>query len=115
MSWIRIDYYGSRLKSWSFLCVTFHASLLVHALWVFTSKISQTSLGNHPKPKTSFCDHLLVHNPIFLWSKILDGDSDIPQDYGIYAYFNSHFRPPLCSRTSIIQAGRSHHINSDKC
>jgi hypothetical protein len=38
MSWIRIDFYGSRLRSWSFLCVTFHASLFVHALWVFTSK-----------------------------------------------------------------------------
>jgi hypothetical protein len=23
MSWIRIDFYGSRLRSWSFLCVTF--------------------------------------------------------------------------------------------
>jgi hypothetical protein len=45
MSWIRIDFYGSRLRSWSFPCVTFHASLFVHALWVFTSKISQTSLG----------------------------------------------------------------------
>jgi hypothetical protein len=51
MSWIRIDFYGLRLRSWSFLCVTFHASLFVHALWVFTSKIS---LGIHPKPKTFF-------------------------------------------------------------
>jgi hypothetical protein len=91
MSWIRIDFYGSRLRSWPFLCVTFHASLFVHALWVFTSKISQTSLGLHPKPKTSFCDHLLVHNSIWVWSKILDGDSNIPQDYGIYTYFSSHF------------------------
>jgi hypothetical protein len=71
MSWIRIDFYGSRLRSWSFLCVTFHISLFVHALWVFTSKISQTSLGIHPKPKTSFCDHLLVHNPIWVWVKLL--------------------------------------------
>jgi hypothetical protein len=23
MSWIRIDFYGSRLRNWSFLCVTF--------------------------------------------------------------------------------------------
>jgi hypothetical protein len=72
MSWIRIDFYGSRLRSRSFLCLTFHASLFVHALWVFTSKISQTSLGIHPKPKTCFCDHLLVHNPIWVWSKILE-------------------------------------------
>jgi hypothetical protein len=28
MSWIRIEFYGSRLRRWSFLCVTFHASLL---------------------------------------------------------------------------------------
>jgi hypothetical protein len=37
------------------------------------------------------CDHILVHNPIWVWSKILDGDSNIPQDYGIYAYFSNHF------------------------
>jgi hypothetical protein len=115
-SWIRIDFYGSRLRSWSFICVTFHASLFVHALWVFTSKISQTSLGIHPKPKTSFCDHLLDHNPILVWSKIRDGDSNILQDYGIYTYFSNHFLSLLCSRTSIVQAwGRSHHIISDKC
>jgi hypothetical protein len=115
MSWIRIDFYGSRLRSWSFFCVTFHASLFVHALWVFTSKISQTSLGIHPKPKASFCNHLLVHNPIWVWSKILDGDSNIPQDYGIYTYFSSHFPSLLCSRRSIIQAwGRSHYIISNK-
>jgi hypothetical protein len=54
MSWIRIDFYCTRLRSWSFLCVTFHASLFVQALWVFTSKISQTSLGIHPKLNTSF-------------------------------------------------------------
>jgi hypothetical protein len=113
MSWIRIDFYGSRLRSWSFLCVTFYASLFVHALWVFTSKILQTSLGIHPEPKTSFCDHLLVHYPIWVWSKILDGDSNIPQDYGIYTYFSNHFPPLLCSRTSIVQAwGRSHYITS---
>jgi hypothetical protein len=65
-------------------------------------------MGLHPKPKTSFCDHLLVHNPIWVWSKILDGDSN-PQDYGIYTYFSSHFPSLLCSRTSIVQAwGRSH-------
>jgi hypothetical protein len=115
MSWIRIDFYGLRLRSWSFLCVTFHASLFVHALWVFTSKNSQTSLVIHPKPKTSFCDHLLVQNPIWVWSKILDGDSNIPHDYGIYTYFSSHFPSLLCSR-SIIQAwGRRHYIISDKC
>jgi hypothetical protein len=109
MSWIRIDFYGSRLKSLSFFCVTFHASLFVHALWVFTSKISQTFLGIHPKPKTYFCDHLLVHNPIWVWSKILDGDSNIPQDYGIHTSFSSHFPSLLCSRMSIVQAwGRSH-------
>jgi hypothetical protein len=116
MSWIRIDFYGSRIRIWSFLCVTFHASLFVHALWVFTSKISQTSLGIHPKPKTSFCDHLLDHNPIWVWSKIRDGDSNILQDYGIYTYFSNHFPSLLCSRTSIVQAwGRSHHVISDKC
>jgi hypothetical protein len=116
MSWIRIDFYGSRLRSWSFLCATFHASLFVHALWVFTSKISQTSLGIHPKPKTSFCDHPLVHNPIWVWSEILDGDSNISQDYRFYTYFSSHFPSLLCSRTSIVQAsGRSHHIISYKC
>jgi hypothetical protein len=54
MSWIRIDFYGSRLRSWSFLCVTFHTSLFVHALWVFTSKISQTSLGIHLNQKYLF-------------------------------------------------------------
>jgi hypothetical protein len=113
---IRIDFYGSRLRSWSFLCVTFHASLLVHALWVFTSKISQTLLGIHPKPKTSFCDHLLVHNPIWVWSKILDGDSNILQDYGIYTYFSNHFPSLLCSRTSIVQAwGSSHSLTQMLC
>jgi hypothetical protein len=116
VSWIRIDFYGLILRSWSFLCVTFHASLFIHALWAFTSKISQTSLGIHPKPETSFCDHLLVHNPIWVRSKILDGDSNIPQDYGIYTYFSSHFPSLLCSRMSIVQAwGRSHYIISDKC
>jgi hypothetical protein len=116
MSWIRIDFYGSRLRSWSFLCVTFHASLFVHALWVFTLKISQTWLGIHPKPKTSFSDHLLVHNPIWVWSKILDGDSNILQDYRIYTYFSSNFPSLLCSRMSIVEAwGRSHYIISDKC
>jgi hypothetical protein len=35
MSWISIEFYGSRLRSWSFLGVIFHASLFVHALWVF--------------------------------------------------------------------------------
>jgi hypothetical protein len=58
----------------------------------FHIEISQTSPDIHPKPKTSFCDHLLVHNPIWVWRKILDGDSNIPQDYGIYAYFSNH--PP---------------------
>jgi hypothetical protein len=115
MSWIRIDSYGSRLR-WSFLCVTFHASIFVHALWVFTSKISQTSLGIHPKPKTYFCDHLLVHNRIWVWSKILDGDSKISQDYRSCTYFSSHFPSLLCSRMSIVQAwGRSHYIISNKC
>jgi hypothetical protein len=117
MSWIRIiNFNVSRLRSWSFFCVIFHASLFVHALWVFTSKISQTSLGIHPKPKTSFCNHLLVHNPILVWSEILDGDSNISQDYRIYTYFSIHFPSLLCSRTSIIQAwGRSHYIISNKC
>jgi hypothetical protein len=41
--------------------------------------------------KNIFCDHLLVHNPIWVWSKILDGDSNIPQDYGIYTHFSSYF------------------------
>jgi hypothetical protein len=68
------------------------------------------------KQKTSFCDHLLVHNPIWVWSKILDGDSNISQDYRMYTYFSSHFPSLLCSRMSIIQAwGRSHYIISDKC
>jgi hypothetical protein len=49
----------------------------------------------HPKPKTSFCDNLLVHNPIWVWSKILDGDSNILQDYGIYTYISSDFPPSL--------------------
>jgi hypothetical protein len=54
--------------------------------------------------KHLFCDHLLIHNPIWVWSKILDGDSNIPQDYGIYTYFSCHFPSLLCSRTSIVQA-----------
>jgi hypothetical protein len=114
MSWIRIDFYGSRLRSRSFLCVSFHASLFVHALWVFTSKISQTSLGIHPKPKTSFCDHLLVHNPIWVWSKILDGDSNIPQDHGIYTYFSSHF-PPLFYARGWASFKHGGGVISDKC
>jgi hypothetical protein len=115
MSWIRIDFYGSRLRSWPFLCVTFHASLFVRALWVFTSKISQTSLGIHPIPKTSFCDHLLDHNPILVWSKIRDGDSNIPQDYGIYTYFSSHFPSFMLEDQHRSSMGRSHYIISDKC
>jgi hypothetical protein len=108
-----IDFYGSRLRSWSFLCVTFRASLFVHALWVFTSKISQTSLGIHPKPKTSFFDHLLVHKPIWVWSKILDEDSDIIQDYRIYAYFSSHFPPSFMledEHRSSMREESSHHL-----
>jgi hypothetical protein len=58
MSWIRIDFCGTRLRSWPFL---------VHALWVSTLEISQTSLGIHPKPKTSFCDYLLDHNLTWVW------------------------------------------------
>jgi hypothetical protein len=54
MSCIRIDFYGSRLRSWSFLYVTFHARLFVHALWVFSMKFSQTSLGIHLNQKHLF-------------------------------------------------------------
>jgi hypothetical protein len=116
MSWIRIDFYGSRLRSWSFLCVTFSCYPFCPCIVGFHIK-NFTNFTGHPlKPKTYFCDHLLVHNPIWVWSKILDGDSNIPQDYGIYTYFCSHFPSLLCSRTSIVQAwGRSHYIISDKC
>jgi hypothetical protein len=38
-------------------------AIFVHALWISTLEISQTLLGIHPKPKTSFCDYLLDHNP----------------------------------------------------
>jgi hypothetical protein len=116
MSWIRIDFYGSRLRSWSFLCVTFHASLFVHALWVFTSKITQTSLGIHPKPKTSFCDHLLVHNPIWVWVKF---SMEIQIFRKIMKFILTLAVIPLLSfmlkdehRSS---TGGSHYIISDKC
>jgi hypothetical protein len=57
-----------------------------------------------------------VHNPIWVWSKIFDGDSNISQDHRIYTYFRSYFPSLLYSRTSIVQAwGRSHYIISDKC
>jgi hypothetical protein len=116
MSWIRIDFYGSRLRSWSFLCVTFHASLFVHALWVFTSKTSQTSLGIHLNQKYLF---------------VITSLSTTQFEYGVK--FSMEIQifckimkfmltlaliPPslLCLRTSIVQAwGRSHYIISDKC
>jgi len=50
-----------------FLCNLLSASLFIHALWVSTSGILQTSLDIHPKPKISFCDYLLYHNPIWVW------------------------------------------------
>ena len=51
-----------------FFCVTFFFStLFIHALWVSTSGILQTSLDIHPKPKISFCDYLLDHNPLWVW------------------------------------------------
>jgi hypothetical protein len=101
-------------------------SICIYVLWQQNSlianicfdelKISQTSLGLHSKPKTSFCDHSLVHNPNWVWSKILDGDSNILQDYEIYTYFSSHFPSLLCSRTSIVQAwGRSHSLTQMLC
>jgi hypothetical protein len=93
MSWISIDFYGSRLRSWSFLCVTFSCCPFCPCIMGFHSENFTNFAGHPPKPKTSFCDHLLVHNPIWVWSKILDGDSNSPQDYGIYTYFSSH--PPL--------------------
>ena len=65
MSWIKIDFFGMRLRSWSFcffLCNLHFASLFIHALWVFTSGILQTSLDIHPKPKISFYD-----NPYSNW------------------------------------------------
>jgi hypothetical protein len=45
----------------------FMLTILVHALWVSTLEISQTSLGIHPKPKTSHCDYLLDHNLSWAW------------------------------------------------
>jgi hypothetical protein len=45
------------------LRIFFTLTIFVHALWVSTLEISQPSLGIHPKPKTSFCDYLLNHNP----------------------------------------------------
>ena len=50
-----------------FLCNLLFASLFIHALWVSTSGILQTSLDIHPKPKISFCDYLLDHNLIWVW------------------------------------------------
>jgi hypothetical protein len=49
------------------LRIFFMLAIFVHALWVSTLEISQTSLGIHPKPKTSFCDYLLDHNPNWVW------------------------------------------------
>ena len=69
MSWIKIDFFGTRLRSWSFrfLCNLLFASLFIHALWISTSGILQTSLDIHPKPKIYFCDYLLDHNPLWVW------------------------------------------------
>ena len=70
MSCIKIDFFGTRLRSWSFhffLCNLLFASLFIHALWVSTLEILQTSLDILPKPKISFCDYLLHHNPICVW------------------------------------------------
>jgi hypothetical protein len=115
MSWIRIDFYGLRLRSWSLLCVTFHTRFLSMHYGFSHRKFHKLRWASTLNQKTSFCDDLLVHNPIWVWSKILDGDSNIPQDYRIYTYFSSHFPSLLCSRTSIVQAwGRSHDIISDK-
>ena len=69
MSWIKIDFFGTRLRSWSFrfFCNLLFASLFIHALWVSTSGILQTSLDIHPKPKISFYDYLPDHNLIWVW------------------------------------------------
>jgi hypothetical protein len=68
MNWIRIDFCGTRLRSWPFLLRIFSMlAIFVHALWVSTLEISQTLLVIHPKPKTSFCDYLLDHNPNWVW------------------------------------------------
>jgi hypothetical protein len=41
---------------------------------------------------------------------------NIPQYYGIYNYFSSHFPSLLCFRTSIVQAwGRSHSLTQMLC
>jgi hypothetical protein len=62
------EYGGStRLRSWSFCCISFMLAILVHAFWVSILEISQTSLGIHPKTKTSSCDYLLDNNPNWLW------------------------------------------------
>ena len=69
MSWIKIDFFGMRLRSWSFrfFCNLLFASLFIQALWVSTSGILQISLDIHPKPKISFYDYLLDHNLIWVW------------------------------------------------
>lgn len=56
MSWIKIVFFGSRLRSWSFrfLCNLLFASLFIHALWVSTPGTLQTSLDIHPKPRYLF-------------------------------------------------------------
>jgi hypothetical protein len=102
MSWIRIDFYNSRLRSWSFLCVSFHASLLsmhcgfshrkFHKLrWAFTRN------QKHLFVITSLSTTQFEYVVKFLMESF-------PQNYEIYTYFSSHFHSLLCSRTSIVQA-----------
>jgi hypothetical protein len=49
------------------LHIFFMLAILVHALCVSALEILQTSLGIHPKPKTSFCDYLFDYNPNWVW------------------------------------------------
>ena len=69
MSWIKIDFFGMTLRSWSFLFfVTFLllAYLSMHCefpLWEFCKPRWISTLNQ----KISFCDYLLDHNPIWVW------------------------------------------------
>ena len=74
MSWIKIDFFGMRLRSWSFrfFCVTsfllpylsMHCEFLLQEFYKprWISTLNQ---------KKSFCDYLVDHNPIWVWIIIL--------------------------------------------
>ena len=70
MSWIKIDFFGMRLRSLSFhfFCVTFFllAYLSMHCEFLLQEFCKPRWISTLNQ-KYLFCDYLLDHNPIWVW------------------------------------------------